>query len=315
MLLKIASIILIYWLTKWLTGYGLRDFIKWVRNYVSYKVMLSSAKVDYEMSQVDKIKRDNSIRGRYVRFMNEVIIDLGWKKDGIGVGSVTVTVVFVSIVSTILLSIILGMELLIPLIFPSIFLLITFSLFTVSRHNHSKRLEAVMTFIDMIAPVMASGPQQAIELYQDAAPDIIRPAVKRFVQKRQSQNITFAEAVNELTEDLGEIFRDFASKMIIFEAEEQEGMHMVFQDSVVVNARIRDLNREKEKVFKSEMFEFFGRVIIVIVGVIAFVLIIESMRELMMTQVGKLIAVVDMTLLVIAYSYAQFIQTDVKRRK
>lgn len=309
----ITSIVLIYYILKNILGITVIDILKYFRDGLSLRLAKSAVKVEHKMEKLDKIKQNNTLAGKYTRLLNEILIDLGWKKEGLNAGSTTMAMLVISVFGSLIICFALSSYILLPLLVFPVFLFLFFAMFAIGKQGHTKRVNDIMEFEDTIAPVIARGVEVAIREYKDAIPESIKPSVEKFLDRGSNQNRSFPEAMKELTDNLGEDFTDFANKAIIFEMEEREGLSEIFKDTVVKNGRVREINRLKNERFKVINTDFQMSLALCILFVIGSCILNPGARQIYAMPIGKILIVADILILVCVFSYGQYLQTDIKK--
>lgn len=234
------------------------------------------------------------------RFLNNLIIDLGLKRQGatpyeflfiVVVASAIITLVFCQLVFG-------GILIAIP-IFPIMLVAIMAMLYTKSNIAHDMRIEAIIESENIIANNIKDGVVVAVRNSIDAIPQLVRSEFKEFLDNIEHKNYHIKAALQELNNNLGSTSNDFISNCIIFETDEQYGHSKVFQDLVDVNNTKTELRNEMKKEFEAVSTEFVVSAVMIFAflsGVIAIFPVVANFY--FNNPIGQIVIVLDILALV-----------------
>lgn len=255
-------------------------------NLLKRRVGIFSKQSDYDIKRYIFLHR-GSLLDKIYTWVNEQIIALNLKNKGITPVGYLFFWAFVSVFLSIGVSILfLGSLGSIPVVAGALFLVFLVG----TRIRVSSRIEKreldVMSAIDLIIPSIGGGVKNAIAMYQEKFPKDIRPDFQMFLVSIQDRGVPFDEALFELADNLGPIFRDFAQKAAYFEVTAEPGMEVVFADIVVMNQLRRKLREENNRVFEQSRLAVIVLTVMV-VGYLFFILATDPFsRYFLITTVG-----------------------------
>lgn len=310
----LVTVALAYLAFKAITGEGFLSSSEFFGKVFLRRISIASEKFDYRLARLDRIKKSKSLIGQYNRMLNGILVDLGWRKEGITPGSASATLIVIAGLITFLVCFMLNVYVLSAIIFIVVFVFLFFLLFSIGKQGHFKHVEEVMEFTDTIAPVMDGGFITALNSYMGAIPESIRPLARQFIENVEAKNMHFADAMYLFTDSIGEEFEDFADKAIVLEYEDREGLVDIFRDVVRNNSRVREINRDRVVNYKAINRDYTGTLVIG-VGFMAFMYLNNPGVVLALeTMIGKIAILSCGVLALVIFSLNQHIQsTSIKK--
>ena len=269
-------------------------------------------------SQEYKLQRfvfqhNKSIIAKLYRWVNNQIIALGLKRQGITPLGFTLFWGFVAL-AVALLS---GWLLNLAFFFTGfMWLVLWVCMMIMTRVLVSGRLEKrelnVMDAIDLIVPELHNGVKNAIVSYQDNFPKEVREDFKAFISNIQERGFTFEAAMYVLSDNLGEVFQDFAEKAIYYEKVGEKDLLDIFSDIVETNRLRRQLREQNSKRFR-ELTVTFAVSSLMVFGYFMFLLWTDefSRNFLLGETAGNVILLI---ICIIVFGVLAYI-TSIKSRK
>lgn len=295
------------------TGVSLLTLISDFWGFLMRKLSKKSAK-NYEanlsrFSVMSKKQKRESFRYRVYSFINEILLDLGWKNKRITVEGFNM---FLLLSTTII-----GLAMYIFL--RSVFLTVLFSLvvwvllyaitFLVSRISHVSRKSALMDAEDFLCGSMSQGIVMAVEDNINMIDKSIQPVFKEFISSIYDRNMDVFTALENLNIACGEQFDDFCEKCKAFERERRPGMEDTFQYNIARNAFVRELDRECNKTFAAMNRNYLASLAIIICFIVYNMLAYGSIRDFYLSGFGKLLLTFYFSVSSIAFIIIQYIQS------
>jgi len=255
-----------------------------------------------------KEKRKNKSYKLYA-FINEILLDIGWRNKGITVEGFNMFIYLIVAVLSVFAYVWVKNVFLTAVLAVVLLLLIYAATFLVSRIHHTRRKIALMDAEDFLCSSMSKGVTQAIEENYRMMDKLVQPAFEDFVRSVYDRNVDVFTALDTLNEKCGEHFDDFCDKAKVFERERRPGMAEAFQYNIARNAYIRELDRECGKAF-GLMNNNFLMSIGVIMGFIFYnMMAYADIREFYLSGPGKALLVFYFVVVAIAFIYIQYIQS------
>ena len=224
--------------------------------FISRKIGSFAVNREYTLQRYIFLHRETRVAKIY-NWINEQLIAIGLKRIGV---SPVGYVIFWALVSAIVSLSVVFFTTFSPVFLLPLFLLILICVLILTRVMVSGRIEhreaVIMDALDLIIPEVGGGIKNAIDKYSDNFDVTIRGDFKVFVANIQDRGYSFNDAMFVLTDNLGEVFRDFAQKAIYFESIGEPDMQAIFDDIVETNRLRRDLRTTNEQEFKTLRLSF-----------------------------------------------------------
>lgn len=254
--------------------------------------------------------RDGSNSVRLYKFMNDLTIDLGYKRKGVTPYELMLFILVISVVVSLLIGEIVFRSLLLSfLAFIPVLLSVCCILYTKANISHDSRIEAVILAENIISANIDRGVVVAIRTNIESMPISIKSEFTKFLDRVETQNYYIETALLELGASLGSISDDFISKCITFELEEEAGLAGIFKDVVEVNNIKTELRIDMKHQFEAVTFDFIisaTMVFVFLIGAIAIYPILQRFYFRMI--VGQLLLLVDFMLVVFEFVYITYLR-------
>lgn len=278
----------------------LAKFSKWFSKHIG---TYSVSKEYYLQRYV--YQHRNSMISKLYSWVNEQLIALGLKRQGVTAFGYLMFWTIISIVIGTILGFLFSMGVFFTLVF---WVLCLFCLLIMTRVLVSERMERresdIMNAVDLIVPEVGNGVKNAIITYKDNFAPSLREDFEAFVTNIQDRGYTFNDAMYILADNLGNVFTDFAQKAIYFEASGEHDMLEIFSDITETNRLRRQLRDENTNIFANLKASFMMSTFMT-VGYFIFLMITDAYsRNFFLTEtLGKalLVVIVMVIFLVLAY--------------
>lgn len=193
----------------------------------------------------------NSIVSKLYKWINQQLIALGMKSQGITPLGYFIFWGFASLILAVVLGFVLGTS----LMFVSLLWFVLWGcMLIMTRVIVSEKIEKremeVMDAIDLLVPELHNGVKNAIITYKDNVPAGIRDDFRAFVVNVQDRGFSFADAMYSLADGLGDVFLDFAEKSIYYESMGEKDLLDIFTDIVETNRLRRQLREKNNRRFR-----------------------------------------------------------------
>jgi len=263
-----------------------------------------------DFSRMSRKEKRKSKRYKFHSFLNEIMLDLGWKDAGITVEGYNLLLQLGGIIIG-LIALFSGVALLMSVFLGTLaYVLLVALSFLCSRMAHARRKEALMAAEDILSISMSQGIVNAVERALPSIDPLVRPAFKSFYDEVYLRNVDVKTAIIRLNERCGELFDSFCEKAITFEAERRPGMDSIFQYNIKINSTIRLLDHRCDRAFRA-MNKNFLMSIAILFGFLTYTML--SMYEMfefyMKTDTGKAILCLYIAGAAITFIYSQYVQS------
>lgn len=273
-------------------------------NWFSRKVGTYSVSKEYYLQRFVYQHRSSLISKLY-SWVNEQLIALGLKRQGVTVFGYLTFWGFVSIILGIVITV--GFRFKVAFAVP-LCLICFICLLIMTRVTVSERMEKreadVMNAIDLIVPEVRNGVKNAIITYKDNFAPSLREDFAAFITNIQDRGYSFSDAMYILSDNLGLVFVDFAQKAIYYESAGEEEMLDIFTDITETNRLRRQLRDENANTFAMLKTSFVVSTLMV-VAYFCFLMVTDdfSRHFFLMTGAGQflLICCILVVFLVLAY--------------
>lgn len=278
---------------------------------VSEKVGTFSLDKEYSLQRYVFLNR-HSVISRVYNWINEQIISLGLKREGVTPMGYLCFWAILCIPFSLFVWKVLDMSVFsilgLYLVCYGVILLLTRVYVSSSIE---KREMDIMDAMDLIVPDIKNGVQNAIVRYQDNFALSIRGDFKAFISNIETRGYPFDRAMHILSDSLGLPFRDFAQKCIFYEHLGEEDQAEIFANIVEQNSLKRQLRSDNTEKFASLKFAFgVSSIITAVYGVFCISTDEFTRNFLLYTNFGKILLVAMILTVVGVLSYI----TTVKAR-
>ena len=240
--------------------------------------------------------------------MNEQLIALNLKRQGVTPMGYMLFWGFIAVISGTIISVALNLGFIFGILSWGIIFIMMLVLTRVVVSERIERREAdVMNAIDLIVPEIGNGVKNAIVMYKDNFAPSVRENFVAFINNIQDRGYSFEDAMLMLSDSLGLVFKDFAQKAIYFEAVGEKEMQDIFTDIVETNRLRRQLRDENNSAFTSLRVNFLLSVAITF-GYFIFLMFTDDFSRTFFLQktVGKLLLIV---ILIVVFAVLAYITT------
>ena len=312
-LVLFVCIILAVQAVKMITGIGPIEVMKQLGNsflvYLAQKAGKKRAKNEEKFSVMSRKEKLKDRSYRFYAFVNEILLDIGWRNKGINVEGFNMFVYLVVGILSIFFYIWLKNLFFTALVSFVVLVLIYAITFLLSRIHHTKRKIALMDAEDFLCSSMSQGIVQAIEENYRMMDKMIQPIFEDFVKSIYDRNVDVFTAIDILNEKCGEQFDDFCEKAKVYERERRPGMEDIFQYNIARNAFVRELDRECNKAFSAMNRNFLMSIGIILGFIFYNMLAYADIRHFYLSGVGKSLFVFYFMIVSVAFIYIQYIQS------
>ncbi len=237
-------------------------------------------------------------------FYDEIITNLDMKKDNVTVAGLLLFITCFSMAAGVVIGVLINSTGLIPVIFASVFYLLTVVLRFLGLMHYEELEAEIMDSVDLLVSDIGGGVYNAVLKYKDSFHPNIRPYFYEFIDNIQSKGFSFTQAMSVLNSKLGHNFDDFALKAVLFEDKADDSMDDIFSAMVEKNRQRRMLRYINNIKFR-ELTTAFTVSFILILGYSVFSMLFDPFIFYFITEhtFGKLLIVFDIILVAFVLSY------------
>lgn len=222
-------------------SYQIQKFGSSILRKISSKIGTYSVNKEYSIQRYIYLHRGSKIARLYV-WINEQLIATGLKRNGVTPIGYMIFWGFVSVVMSVLIKLFAGFDIgSMFVLFVVLYVVMLVMTRVLVAERMEKREADVMDAIDLIVPEIHTGVKNAILVYIDNFAPSLQSDFKSFISNIQDRGYSFADAMYILSDNLGEVFKDFAQKAIYFEEAGEVDMIDIFTDIIETNRLRRDL--------------------------------------------------------------------------
>ena len=246
-----------------------------------------------------------SKRVKHYRFLNDLIIDLELK----GRGCTPYEFLFILLTGTLLLStgvacLIFNNAVLIPFVYPIVFIVLVCVLYTKGNVAHDRRIEATLQSENAVCNNIRHGVVVAVRNSIDLIPLDVRDAYKDFLDNVETKNVHIKTALLDLNNNLGSMTDDFIRKCIVLETEEEKGIVGMFADIVEVNNIKSEIRIHMKRKFEEVTFMIAILLGAIMLFLVLFIALYEILQNFYLRNpIGQMIILIDILILVLVYMY------------
>ncbi len=253
--IALAGMLLIVRITNLPILQLINKFIRWVGHLFSKAVdsQERSYRRDIAIGKLDEQRKTVKL----YRFLNDLIIDLGWIQTGITPFELLWIVIFIVFVVATIICKLLFDSMLMTLVMTPIAVVGTFCvMYTKANIAHDERIESVIEAENIICNNIKVGVVVAVRDSLTSIPKSVRPYFKDFLDNVENENYHIKTALQELNGKLGGIADDFIKKCIVFETEEEHGIAGMFSDIVEMNNITSEMRQSMKRKFEEVKNQF-----------------------------------------------------------
>jgi len=284
----------------------LSRLLKWF----GQKVGTYSVTREYALQRYVYQHRGSRLSRLYL-WINEQILALGLKRQGVTPFGYFMFWGFVAIVSGTIIGISVGLGVVITVF---LWVAILACLLIVTRVWVSERMERreadVMNAIDLIVPELANGVKNAILIYKDNFAPSLRDDFVAFIYNIQDRGYSFNDAMCILADNLGLVFVEFSQKAMYYEASGDQEMLDIFVELTETNRLRRELRDENSAKFTDLKVNFIVTVSAT-AGYFVFLMITDSFSRYFFLQatIGKVLLIFIVLVIFLVLSYISTIKS------
>lgn len=312
-LLLIICTISSYFLASAITGVKISTLLSKLTEVLFSQVAKSASKMSLrnkqEFSLLSEDKRKKSKKYRYFLFMNELVLDLGWKKFGITAEMFSILDFMFSLALSVILYLFIDSFFVCLYLLIIVYVLVIAILFSVSRTGYRMRIRKLIAAENLICGNIIRGVEEAIKLNLDLFDESLRPTFAAFLDRWLLQNYSLPKAMALLNSDLGSHSSALCKRMLLFEEVHRPGMEDMFRFIMQSNIREEERAAIRDYRYSQMNFNYYMCAGILVVFLI---MCIISMPEVLMaytTSWGKMILAIFISMLAMGYVYVQYLQS------
>lgn len=274
-------------------AYKLQSLVAIVMGFIYRQFGENLSSQEYKLQRY-VFQHSNGIIAKAYRWVNQQIVALGLKKQGITPFGFTLSWGIFSLIISLVLYFYIGLGAVFSTLIWLVLWICTMVMTRVLVSNRLEKREAeVMDAIDLIVPEIHNGVKNAIVTYEDKFSLGVRSEFQMFITNIQERGFSFEAAMYVLADSLGEVFQDFAEKAIYYEKMGERDLLDIFSDIVETNRLRRQLREANVRKFR-ELTVTFTVSSMMVFGYACFVIFTDefSNKFLLRTTIGNLILLI-----------------------
>ena len=254
---------------------------------------------------------EKSKKAAMYRWLNDLIIDLGYKKTGVRPFEFLFVVELISGVIALVLSLGIFKSLFMMIIlYPVTMIAIFCALYTRANVAHDARIRDIMSAENIISANAKGGIIKAIKDSITMLPKSLVSEFEACVFSVEHENYHVKVALEKLGDELGSTSYDFIKKKCIdYELSEEEGAVGVFKDVIEINGIktvIRDDIKRKIEATSLVTITCIGAIFAVFAGLLAF---LPDVRNVYFgTSIGKVVLILDIIFGIALFVYCTYLR-------
>ena len=241
---------------------------------------------------------------RFNKYYDDIIINLGLRRDHVTSGGLLVFILSVSITSSLLISMFLSSVVMFPLLVMAVFYFVTVIFRFISLLKFEKKEAHIMDTEDLIAMDVKGGVYNAIVRYHKSFHPTMQPYFNEFIDNIKQKGYSFSDAMLILNSNLGDTFTEFAQKSIQYESRGDDDMADIFSSIVELNRHKRIIRYNNNIKFANLRFQFLlSSLVIGVYGVFSMFTDGYVAHFFLNTLGGKIVVLADIVLITLVISY------------
>ena len=259
--------------------------------------------------EIGKINRKNK-RYRLYRFLNDLTIDLGLKRQGV----TPYEFLFLMLVLSFIIAAVVGWGLfsktiIVILSYPIIAFGVICTFYTKANLAHDLRIEAVIEAENIISNNINDGVVVAVRNSYDSLPKDVKMEFKDFLDNMEHENYYIKTALLDLNNKLGSVADDFISKCIMFELEEEHGIAGIFKDVVELNNIKTQARTDMKHKFERVTTQFIIGVSMILIFLFGVIAVFPVVRNFYFKYTaGQLLLVGDAAIIIGEFVYITYLR-------
>lgn len=290
-------------------GFKLKD--------IAVSIMLGTAKLigGNIKKREQKYRRDleigkvSSRRSKNYKFLNDLIIDLGYKRKGVTPYEFLFFLCAICFFICFIIGFVFKNMIMAGLAYPIILAGLICIMYTKSNIAHDMRIDAIMDAENIICNNIESGVKVAIRNNINAMPESIKEDFKDFIDNLDFKNLHIKNALMELNDRLGSVTDDFILSCISFETEQEKGSAGIFKDIVEMNNKRKEARNDMKHQFEELVTEFTIGSIMIIAFLVGIIVMFDILKHFYFrTIIGQFLLIIDLGLFIAEFVYITYLR-------
>lgn len=270
-------------------------------------MLQKSNKKEFDLFTAEK--KIKSWRFRYFNFMNELLLDIGWREKGLTPERFTVLNALVCLMLCGVVSLVLPNIFMILYLFVIIFIMNVAIMFSVSRKGARDRLRKTIAAENLICGNISQGLYTAIKVNQDLFEGGAKEAFMNYIYRDENLHYPLAKNIAALNMELGNHSTGFCQRLYIYETEKRPGQQDMFRFIMQRNLREEERLAEADIYYGEMNFSYFVCAAILVVFLIMCMSSMPEVLEIYKLDIGKAIIILFFSLIAIGYVLVQALQS------
>lgn len=302
-----------YFLASAITGFKFSDTIRDTSIFVLESSANFAAKKQSENTAefglLSAKKKQNSKRYKYHKFIDELMLDSGWRSKGITAEIFTIFNLLVSVALAAIMYPIMGNLFLVALLCLVFFVLDIAIIFSISRYGARQRIRKLIAAENLICGNISMGVEDAVAQNMDLFDSSIRPVFQTFIDRITLQGFSLARGLAMLSEELGDHSDPLCKRLYIYETDKKPGSENMFRFIMLSNIREEERAAERDFYFGEMNVNFFVCSGILIVFLLGCIGSMPAVVTVYASMFGKFILVLFFCLLAGCFIFIQIMQS------
>lgn len=285
----------------------LRDMMFTFNRALSGKSREFHNNTHYQFERMTLDQKKKSKKYAFYSFINEVLAVFQLKERGITVEGFCIGLCVIWFLVGLLFTV-LCTNLVFVFLVPILAIPATIAgLFLVSRVSVRRRKRLLLDSMDLICAVMSDGILGAVKGCLVQFPDEVRPYFERFIKNIELLNVSVPDAVRMLNRDVGSLYDEFCSSVIIYEENRATGLSTLFNFYIEENAKTLERDRAIQRMADAVNMDFFASIGAVILFAVITSMTMTGGAGLWIQPVGIVIAIILISGAVGVFTYIQYL--------
>lgn len=262
-----------------------------------------------EFDLLSEEKKRKSLSYRYFSLINELLLDIGWRKSGMTPEAFTAFNTLFSVFMGVILMVVVQNLFVVVYLSVIIFVMNIALMFSFSRYGARRRVRRLIAAENLICGNISRGFEEAVRLNMALFDAEIRPAFANFLDRWTLQNYSLQRALALLNQELGDHSTALLRRVLIYEEERRPGQEDMFRFIMACNIREEERNAVRDLHF-AEMNKNFIVCAAILIGFVAMCIgTFPEVLLLYLTPVGKMILAIFVSLIMLTFVFVQAMQS------
>ena len=254
-------------------------------------------------------KKKKSWKFRYYNFVNELLLDIGWRAQGMTPERLTMIIGLICLVICAFTFIVFNNIFMVAYLFCILFATAIAGMFSVSRKGARVRLRRTIAAENLICGNISQGLYLAIKNNIDLFEGASKDAFMNYLYRDEQLHYPLARNIAALNLELGNHSTGFCQRLFIYETEKRPGQEDMLRFIMQRNIKEEERMNEADVIYGEMNFNYFVCAAILLVFMVMCMSSMPEVLEVYKTDIGKAIILFFFSTIAVGYVFVQALQS------